>query len=98
MPTELENAAKVIMDIFKKHASKGGNPDTLEISELKKLFNDEMKMFSTNSFDKLANAMLEHDKSGDIDFSEFVKMLFALTACKEKTGCQPSKASCQKPK
>ncbi|XP_032871825.1 protein S100-A6-like isoform X3 [Amblyraja radiata] len=90
MGTPLEKAAKEIMGIFNNYAKKGGKKDALDKAELKELFSKEMKMFSATTFDQLATAMLQNDTSGDVDFQEFLKMLFALINCKEKE-CQQSK-------
>ncbi|XP_032871824.1 protein S100-A6-like isoform X2 [Amblyraja radiata] len=91
MGTPLEEALTNIKDIFKKYAKPTGKKDTLDLAELKKLLREEITMLDKEKLEQFADKVIEHDKSKDIDFPEFMRILAALATCNKSSGdCQQS--------
>ncbi|XP_022608023.1 protein S100-P [Seriola dumerili] len=84
--TQLETAMAIMMKTFDTYAADQGKPDTLTKAEAKTLLEKELPGLLKGAknqaeVDKLLNS-LDFNGDSDIDFSEFVVMVAALTcAC-----------------
>uniref|UniRef100_A0A8C4RMQ0 EF-hand domain-containing protein n=1 Tax=Erpetoichthys calabaricus TaxID=27687 RepID=A0A8C4RMQ0_ERPCA len=88
MSPTLPDALAVMVDIFHEYASKDGNAHSLNKGEFKEMINAQFPHVFENSTDKegIQKLMidLDSDKSGEIDFSEYMTFLASLAVvCNE---------------
>uniref|UniRef100_A0A8C4RMA6 EF-hand domain-containing protein n=1 Tax=Erpetoichthys calabaricus TaxID=27687 RepID=A0A8C4RMA6_ERPCA len=94
-----KDALAVMVDIFHEYASKDGNAHSLNKGEFKEMINKsavkQIKIIMCNRIQKLM-IDLDSDKSGEIDFSEYMTFLASLAVvCNEYL--LESMKGCQKP-
>ncbi|XP_055989041.1 protein S100-P [Sorex fumeus] len=86
--TELETAISMIIDVFAKYAGSEGSKQSLTKGELKALMEKELPGFLQNGKEKDAvdKLLKDLDANGDaeVDFSEFMVFVAALTAACHK--------------
>uniref|UniRef100_A0A8C4RM87 EF-hand domain-containing protein n=1 Tax=Erpetoichthys calabaricus TaxID=27687 RepID=A0A8C4RM87_ERPCA len=85
-----KDALAVMVDIFHEYASKDGNAHSLNKGEFKEMINAQedpgSKLRSPNYKEGIQKLMidLDSDKSGEIDFSEYMTFLASLAVvCNE---------------
>uniref|UniRef100_W5MJW5 Protein S100-A1-like n=1 Tax=Lepisosteus oculatus TaxID=7918 RepID=W5MJW5_LEPOC len=84
----IQQAMALLIDAFHKYSGKEGDKYTLSKAELKDLLTNELgdllgKANDKTAIDKIFGA-LDHDKSGEVDFQEYVTMVGALSvACND---------------
>ncbi|XP_053423461.1 protein S100-P [Nycticebus coucang] len=86
--TELETAMGMIIDVFARYSGREGSGHTLSKGELKVLMEKELPGFLQSGKDKDAvdKLLKDLDANGDaqVDFSEFVVFVAALTSACHK--------------
>ncbi|KAM9331141.1 protein S100-Z [Gastrophryne carolinensis] len=88
MPTELEATMDSMIRIFHHYSGKEGDKYKLNKGELKQLLQSELTDFLTSQKDpQLVDKImkdLDSNKDNEVDFSEFVVLVAALTvACND---------------
>ncbi|XP_049621959.1 trichohyalin-like [Suncus etruscus] len=82
LPSLLKSIINII-DIFHKHAKNDEDPHKLNITELKKLLQQELEkaLEDTNNFETIDDILQQLDQDGDktVDFRKFILLLFGLT-------------------
>ncbi|XP_072250332.1 protein S100-A10b [Leuresthes tenuis] len=100
--TELEKSMESMITVFHRYAKEGGNKNTLNKKELKKLLENELPNFLTTqkTSDTLDRIMkdLDQNKDDELDFEEFVPFVAGLTAACEKHFTLPSEKKAHKGK
>ncbi|MBN3302385.1 S10A1 protein, partial [Amia calva] len=83
--SDLMNAITTMLGVFTKYASKDGDPNSLSKPEVKELLEKELTGFLVrddaypSQVDQVLKG-LDQDKSGTVDFQEYVTMV-AVLAC-----------------
>ncbi|XP_029025909.1 protein S100-Z [Betta splendens] len=88
MPSQLEGAMDALIAVFYNYSGNDGDKYKLNKGELKQLLNSELNSFLTSQKDPLLVEKIMNDldsnKDNEVDFSEFVVLVAALTvACNE---------------
>ncbi|XP_071399897.1 protein S100-P-like [Centroberyx affinis] len=83
MDMKLQTAMVLLLETFKEYASAEGNPKTLTKNEVMELYKKELPAFlegakDQGEVDELLRAM-DHDGNAEVDFTEFMHMVGALT-------------------
>ncbi|KAM4580741.1 protein S100-A10b [Odontesthes bonariensis] len=94
--TELEKSMESMITVFHHYAKEGGNKNTLNKKELKKLIESELPNFLTTQKtpDTLDRIMkdLDQNKDDELDFEEFVAFVAGLSvACEKHFSLLPEK-------
>ncbi|XP_061109892.1 protein S100-A1-like [Conger conger] len=84
----LENAMQLMIQTFHKYSGKEGDKFTLSRAELRELLTEELGHYLGNAQDKEAvdkvMADLDANNDGEVDFTEFIILVGALTvACND---------------
>ncbi|XP_062239431.1 protein S100-P-like [Platichthys flesus] len=90
--TQLETAIAGLMKTFDTYAAGDGNKDTLSKAETKTLLEKELPSLlkaakNQAEVDKLLNS-LDFNGDSEVDFTEFVVLVAALTCAAHNRGCK----------
>uniref|UniRef100_A0A3B4XJQ4 Protein S100 n=1 Tax=Seriola lalandi dorsalis TaxID=1841481 RepID=A0A3B4XJQ4_SERLL len=83
----LVQAMAILMDTFQKYSGKEGDKDTLTKAELTELLHKELPGVGDSNKAAVDNffSMLDNDKDGIVDFTEYVTFVTAITVlCNKK--------------
>ncbi|MBN3302386.1 protein S100-A1 [Amia ocellicauda] len=96
--SDLMISIKSMLDVFTRYASRDGDPNSLSKPELKELLEKELTGFldpkDPSQVDQVLKG-LDQDKSGTVDFQEYVTMV-AVLACMCRDFKPSSKGAAQK--
>ncbi|KAM9723264.1 protein S100-A10b [Menidia menidia] len=86
--TELEKSMESMITVFHRYAKEGGNKNTLNKKELKKLIESELPNFlkgqkNSDTLDRIMKD-LDQNKDDELDFEEFVPFVAGLSIACEK--------------
>ncbi|XP_023264702.1 ictacalcin-like [Seriola lalandi dorsalis] len=83
----LVQAMAILMDTFQKYSGKEGDKDTLTKAELTEMLHKELPGAGDSNKAAVDNffSMLDNDKDGIVDFTEYVTFVTAITVlCNKK--------------
>ncbi|XP_060550269.1 protein S100-A1-like isoform X2 [Pantherophis guttatus] len=80
MPSELERAMEIIINIFHQYATRKGDKDKLSKKELKQLLQKELGLETQKYPEGVDKIMCDVDENGDgkVSFQEFLKLVVNL--------------------
>ncbi|KAM7383439.1 hypothetical protein PAMP_003089 [Pampus punctatissimus] len=82
--SELLQAMALLQSTFDKYAGKEGNKDTLTKAELADLLHNELPVAEGKAEVDNLFSLLDNDKDGVVDFTEYVTFVTSLTVlCKQ---------------